>query len=251
MAAPGTKIFRRLGYVGAALELTPGTRQAPTSFFKVEQGLIQSDQTVTPYRDANTRDATFALKEKLAGKGSFQTFLYADEGAALLAWAIGADGAVGTGRTGTLVGAAPTAVLKTGYAAGVTSIVITWTAGDVPATGQNWQIDVNGVGPVTTAEIVTFGTVGAPAGADYTCPITTPIAGLAYAHLISAPVKHVGPPYTHPIQPADALPYVTFECGSATPASSLMIDQLGQEMQVRAEGAAPRGAVRRQAGDDA
>lgn len=88
-------VYRRLGYIGAAKQTSQGTPVAPSRFFKFTRHAFVADQTITSYRDPNTRDRTFNLKELFKFAGTFQTFLYSDEGGALLAWAMGADNVTG------------------------------------------------------------------------------------------------------------------------------------------------------------
>jgi len=87
--------YRRLGYLGAAKETPQGTPVAPAKFFKFLRESFVASQDFGHYRDPNNRDITFTLKEKFGYAGSFQTFLYSDEGAALLTWALGADAVSG------------------------------------------------------------------------------------------------------------------------------------------------------------
>lgn len=84
-------VFRRLGYVGAAKQASQGTGVAPTKFWKLVKHALVPSQKIGYYRDGNVRDLTFGLKELINFAGAIQTYLYADEGAALLAWALGLD----------------------------------------------------------------------------------------------------------------------------------------------------------------
>lgn len=97
MAAP-IITYRALGYVGLVRETTPGTGQAPSKFFKfLEPVSFKPKQEIQYYRDGNVRDMTVALKETFRHEGSFKCLTYADEGAALCAWAFGKDTLTGAG----------------------------------------------------------------------------------------------------------------------------------------------------------
>lgn len=97
MPAPITA-YRSLGYVGLVREATPGTGEAPTKFFKfLEPVSLKPAQTIQYYRNGNERDMTVALKETFRHEGSFKALAYADEGAALCAWAFGKDTITGAG----------------------------------------------------------------------------------------------------------------------------------------------------------
>ncbi len=89
--------FRRLGYIGGAKQASQGTGVVPTYFWKFLKHAVLPDQKISSYRDGNVRDLTFELKEILKWGGSFQTFFYANEGAALLCWAMGDDAITGAG----------------------------------------------------------------------------------------------------------------------------------------------------------
>lgn len=97
MPAPIT-VYRSLGYVGMVREATPGTGEAPTKFFKyLEPVSFKPQQQIQYYRNGNERDMTVALKETFRHEGSFKALVYADEGAALMAWAMGKDTLSGAG----------------------------------------------------------------------------------------------------------------------------------------------------------
>ncbi len=96
MPAPITT-YRSLGYVGLVQETTPGTGQAPTKFYKfIANPTLKATQTIMYYRDGNVRDFTVGLKETAFYKGNLKCLVYADEGAALLAWAFGKDTITGS-----------------------------------------------------------------------------------------------------------------------------------------------------------
>ncbi len=97
MPAPITT-YRSLGYVGLVRETVPGTGQAPTKFYKfIDNPTLRAQQTIQYYRNGNMRDFNVALKETAFYKGGLKCLMYADEGAALLAWCFGKDVVSGVG----------------------------------------------------------------------------------------------------------------------------------------------------------
>lgn len=85
-----------LSYLALVKQTAQNTPVAPTTansgkhFILLEQSFKPS-QDVTVRRTGNQRDFSFAFKNAFVFGGSFQTYLYADEGAALLAWLMGTD----------------------------------------------------------------------------------------------------------------------------------------------------------------
>lgn len=95
MTAP--VVSRNLGYLGLARESTPYVPVAPTRFYKYVEEQTDRVQGVTYYRDGNERDLTYGLKETFSwGGNGVRHLVYADEGVAMLAWAMGHDVVTGT-----------------------------------------------------------------------------------------------------------------------------------------------------------
>lgn len=90
-------VYRDLGYIGLAKQAVQGTPLAPTKFYKFTRSALLPDQKVQDYRNGNDRDWQFSLKESLRYAGTFQALAFCDEGAALMAWAMGADTITGAG----------------------------------------------------------------------------------------------------------------------------------------------------------
>lgn len=84
-------LFRDLAYLGAAKQSVKGTGVAPSKFFILRKQAFMPAQKISEFRTGNQRDISFAVKEDFRYAGSFQTFLYADEGAFLLANLMGTD----------------------------------------------------------------------------------------------------------------------------------------------------------------
>lgn len=94
MALVTTK--RRLGYLGLKKETTPGTGVAPQYFYKPSGDvLVQQSQTLMEIRNGNQRDLTAHVKTEIHEAGNFKALWYASEGAALLAYSLGADAVTG------------------------------------------------------------------------------------------------------------------------------------------------------------
>lgn len=89
-------LFRDLGYLGAAKQSAKGTTVAPATFFVLRKQAFIPSQQIGEFRTGNQRDISFAVKEAFKYAGSFQTFMYANETAALLAWVMGADTKTGS-----------------------------------------------------------------------------------------------------------------------------------------------------------
>lgn len=88
--------YRALSYLGLGKQSVQGTGVAATKFPILRAQAFKPTQNVSVYRTGNLRDLSFAVKEDFLYKGAFQTFLYADEGAAIMAWAMGADTKTGS-----------------------------------------------------------------------------------------------------------------------------------------------------------
>lgn len=94
MALVTTK--RRLGYLGLKKETTPGTGVAPQYFYKPSGDvLVQQAQSLMEIRNGNIRDLSAHVKTEIHEAGNFKTLWYASEGAALLAYSLGADSVSG------------------------------------------------------------------------------------------------------------------------------------------------------------
>ena len=121
--------YRSLGYVGLVREATPGTGEAPSKFYKfIEPVSLKAVQDVMIYRDGNVRDLTVPLKQTAHYEGSFKALAYADEAAALTAWAMGKDTISGAGdpytHTLTLLDTLPWLGGELGYAEDAMTTVV-------------------------------------------------------------------------------------------------------------------------------
>jgi hypothetical protein len=88
--------YRALSYLGLGKQSVQGAGVSPTKFPILRRQAFIPAQNVAEYRTGNVRDISFAVKQDFRYGGSFQTFLYADEGAAIMAWAMGADTKTGS-----------------------------------------------------------------------------------------------------------------------------------------------------------
>lgn len=86
-----------LAYLALAKQTTQGTPVTPSKYFILIDQSFKATQEVQTRRTGNQRDFSFAFKTGFLFAGSFQTYLYADEGAALLAWLLGTDTISGGG----------------------------------------------------------------------------------------------------------------------------------------------------------
>ncbi len=84
-------VFRNLGYIGFGLQSAEGVAVPPDKFVKFMRSSLIPQQTVQDYPNGNTRDITFSLKESMVYAGNVESLLFADEGGALMAWAMGSD----------------------------------------------------------------------------------------------------------------------------------------------------------------
>jgi hypothetical protein len=90
-------LFRSLGSLGLGKQTVQGTGVAPTKFPKLSKSAFIPVPKVTDYRNGNNRDFAFSTKDEFAYKGAFETFMYADEATALLAYIMGKDTVTGAG----------------------------------------------------------------------------------------------------------------------------------------------------------
>lgn len=90
-------LYRSLGYVGIAKQSGKGSSTSPSKFYKLLKSAYMPDQKISDFRNGNSRDIAFSVKESFRYAGSFQTFMFADEATALLAWAMGGDTKTGSG----------------------------------------------------------------------------------------------------------------------------------------------------------
>ena len=91
----------------------------PVLFYKYTREAFPAEQVVQPYRNGNEVDITYELKETWTKKGTFQAPIFALEGPAFLAWAMGKDTVTGVGdpytHTLSLLDGKPVFSLETGY----------------------------------------------------------------------------------------------------------------------------------------
>jgi hypothetical protein len=178
-----------------------GTPVAATTFvpmtgnsLELDPGLF-SPKVMLGQRDVNT----FPLYGQYKNAGSVTAPLFPTQGIALLAGAIGADAQAGNGVTGT--GSASPNTLNGAVSAGATTVTLTSATGYT--VGAYIQIDVNGSGPTTTAEVRKITVVS-------TNTLTLDTA-LVYAHANGAATKVVTAPFTHTITQANTLSSFTVE----------------------------------------
>ena len=90
-------VYRSLGYIGLGKETTAGTGVAASFFYKpIGDALVSQTQNTMEIRNGNVRDLTAHVKTGINEAGTFKTLWYANEGAALLAYAMGADAVTGS-----------------------------------------------------------------------------------------------------------------------------------------------------------
>lgn len=96
--------FERLGYISLAKQSVQGTGVVPSKYYKYTKHAFLPQQELEHYRDGYQRDLSFGVKLSYQWRGSFQSFMYADESAAMVAWALGLDTLSGAGdpRTHTI-----------------------------------------------------------------------------------------------------------------------------------------------------
>lgn len=193
--------YGSLSATGFAKESVFGTAVGATTFWpmggnglELDPGLF-SPKVMFGQRDLNT----FPLygQNKIAGTVSGP--LFPTQAIAFLAGAIGQDAAAGSGVTGT--GSASANTLNGAVSAGATTVTLTSATGYT--VGSFIQIDVNGSGPVTTAEVRKINSVA-------TNTLTLDSA-LNFAHANAAATKVVTAPFTHTITQATTLPSFTVE----------------------------------------
>lgn len=89
--------YRSNGYVGLGLQSAQGSAVAPSLFFMfTKEVAIKPDQKTERRRDGYTRDISGVDKTSFNYAGTFECLVYAIEGAALMAWAMGADSVSGS-----------------------------------------------------------------------------------------------------------------------------------------------------------
>jgi hypothetical protein len=193
--------YGSLSATGVAKETTFGTALAPTVFLpmtgnglELDPGLF-SPKVMFGQRDLNS----FPLYGQNKVAGSLNAPLFPTMGTTLVSGAIGADGAAGSGVTGT--GSTSPTTLSSPISATTTTAVLTSAAGY--SIGSIVQVDVNASGPTTTAEVRKVTNVASNT-------ITVDVAW-TYGHLTAAAVKIVTAPFTHSITQANTLPSFTVE----------------------------------------
>lgn len=193
--------YGSLSATGVAKESTFGTAVAATVFvpmtgngLELDPGLF-SPKVMFGQRDVNT----FPLYGQYKNAGSLTFPLFPTQGITLLAGAIGADAAAGNGVTGSSPTNATT--LNGTVSAGATTIVLTSATGY--SNGNFVQVDVNGTGPTTTAEVRKITNVS-------TNTLTLDQA-LTYGHTNGCAISKVVAPYVHTITQSTTLPSFTVE----------------------------------------
>lgn len=193
--------YGSLSATGIAKETVFGTAVTPTVFvpmtgngLELDPGLF-SPKVMFGHRDVNT----FPLYGQNKVAGSLAAPLFPTQGMAMVSGAIGTDAAAGAGVTGT--GATSATTLNGGVSAGATTVVLTSATGY--AQNAYIQIDVNGSGPTTTAEVRKI--------TNLVTTTATLDTALSYSHLTGAAVSVVTAPFVHTIQQATTLPSFTVE----------------------------------------
>lgn len=193
--------YGSLSATGFVKEAVFGTAVTPTVFLpmtgnglELDPGLF-SPKVMFGRRDVNT----FPLYGQNKIAGSLSAPLFPTQGMAMICGAIGTDAAAGAGVTGT--GATSATTLNGATLAGATSIVLQSATGY--AQGSYIQVDVNGTGPTTTAEVRKISTL--------VTTTATLDSALTYAHASGAAVAVVTAPYTHTIAQGVTLPSFTVE----------------------------------------
>lgn len=198
-----TQVIERYGSqsaTGVAKESTFGTAVPASSFLPMTGNGLELDPGLFfPKLQWGHRDAqVWGLQGQFKNAGSISGPIMPSNGAALIVAAIGADGAVGFGVTGS----SPTnsTTLSASSTAGATSVTVTSATGY--AVGNYVQIDVNAAG-TTTSEVRKIQTIS-------TNTLTLDSA-LVYGHANAAAVSKVVAPFTHSITQANSLPSLTVE----------------------------------------
>jgi hypothetical protein len=190
-----------LSATGLAKEATFGVPLTPTTYLPMTDNTAEEDPGwFSPVLMQNLRDKqVYNLQGEAKYAGSLTGPIFPSNAMALLVASIGADNIAGAGITGT--GSTSPTTLNGGLTAGTTTVVVTSAAGY--AIGSIVQIDVNGTGPTTTAEVRKVTNVA-------TNTLTVDVA-LTYNHLTGAAVKIVTAPFLHTIQQQNLLPSLTVE----------------------------------------
>lgn len=202
---PATVVERwgSLSATGFIKENAFGTALTPTTFLPMSGNSLERDpglfspKVMMGQRDVNV----FPLQGQFKNSGGIDAPLFPTQSIALLAGAIGTDAAAGNGVTGTAAASPSPTTLNGGVSAGASSITLQSATGY--AIGDVIQIDVNGAGPVTTAECRKISNL-------VTTTATLDVA-LSYAHLTGVAVKRLQTPYTHTITQSTSLPSFTIE----------------------------------------
>lgn len=193
--------FGSLSATGIAKETTFGSAVTATTFLPMTGNQLELDpglfspKVMFGQRDVNT----FPLYGQYKNAGSISGPLFPTNGMMLLAGAIGADAAAGSGVTGSSPTTANT--LNGSTSAGATTVTLTSATGYT--VGTYIQVDVNGSGPTTTAEVRKITIVS-------TNTLTLDTA-LTYAHTTGAATAKVVAPFVHSITQATSLPSFTVE----------------------------------------
>lgn len=200
MVNPVVERWGSLSATGVAPEAQFGTPVLPNSFVPMTGNTLELDPGLFfPKLQLGQRDLNvFGLNGQNKIAGAVSAPLFPSNGVELIVSAIGADGTVGNGVTGSSPASSTT--LSAASTAGATTVTLTSATGY--AVGNFVQIDVNAAGS-TTSEVRKISSIS-------TNTLTLDTA-LKYAHASAAAVSKVVAPFTHTITQANQLPSLTVE----------------------------------------
>lgn len=190
-----------LSATGIAKEATFGTPVVATTFLPMTDNTADEDPGwFSPTLMQNLRDKqVYNLQGEAKYGGTLTGPIFPSNAMELLVASIGADNVAGAGVTGSTPTSSTT--LASGITAGTNTFSLT-SATDY-AVGSIIQADVNGTGPVTTAECRKIATLTGTTG--------TVDSNWTYNHLSGAAVSVVTAPFTHTISQQNTLPSLTVE----------------------------------------
>lgn len=197
-----TEKYGSLSATGLAKEVAFGTPVAATTFLPMTGNTMEEDPGwFSPQLMQGTRDLqVYNLYGEAKFTGSLDGPLFPSNAMELMVASIGADAVAGSGVTGS--GATSATTLAAGITAGSSAFTLTSATGY--AIGSIMQVDVNGTGPVTTAEVRKIATLTGVTG--------TVDVPWTYNHAITTtPVVKVVAPFTHTISQQNTLPSLTVE----------------------------------------
>lgn len=193
--------YGSLSATGVAKEATFGTPVVATEFLPMDGNTMEEEPGwFAPHLMQGYRDyQIYNLYGEAKYTGSVNGPIFPSNAMEFLTASVGADGAAGYGVTGST----PTSSTTLAAAITANSSAIDLTSASGYAVGSIIQVDVNGTGPVTTAECRKIATL---TGTNGTVDVP-----FVFAHASGAAVSVVVAPFTHTLNQENSLPSLTVE----------------------------------------